>query len=220
LQPLNIPGPDRTGYYHEFFLRGKRFLTKQILRIKIKGNGTRKPSSPETEPNFYVTRYLPLKEENDESNKSSPSKNGSVSPGNTALIMDDNDSIPFHNFLLGAEVKPIDYSAMMGRVELPPTLIQPTNQISPSSALLVGAHRPHILPNGYPHAVSIMEVLKPKRRVSDVPYIFPGAFSSEPFKASCLLTDTAKQLRDDDHNVCKCMRNRRVSFQMPPISQL
>jgi hypothetical protein len=76
---------------------GPNWLTKQILRIKMKGNGTRKPSSPETEPNFYVTRYLPLKEENDESKKSSPSKNGSMSPSNTVLNMDNNDSIPFHN---------------------------------------------------------------------------------------------------------------------------
>jgi hypothetical protein len=53
-------GRDKGGYYHELFLRGKRFLAHRIQRIKIKGTGARKPSSPETEPNFYRTIYLPL----------------------------------------------------------------------------------------------------------------------------------------------------------------
>jgi len=52
-------GPDKGGYYHELFLRGKGFLAYRIQRIKIKGTGARKPSSPETEPNFYMTPYLP-----------------------------------------------------------------------------------------------------------------------------------------------------------------
>jgi hypothetical protein len=46
-------GRDRGGYYHELFLRGKRFLCHRIQRIKIKGTGVRKASSPETEPQFY-----------------------------------------------------------------------------------------------------------------------------------------------------------------------
>ncbi|KAI2501075.1 hypothetical protein MHU86_13366 [Fragilaria crotonensis] len=46
-------GPDRGGYYHEFFLRGKKFLAIRIQRLKIKGTGVRKPSSPDTEPQFY-----------------------------------------------------------------------------------------------------------------------------------------------------------------------
>lgn len=53
-------GRDKGGYYHELFLRGKRFLAHRIQRIKIKGTGARKPSSPDTEPNFYRTIYLPL----------------------------------------------------------------------------------------------------------------------------------------------------------------
>jgi hypothetical protein len=46
-------GRDKGGYYHELFLRGKRFLCHQIVRLKIKGTGVRKASSPETEPQFY-----------------------------------------------------------------------------------------------------------------------------------------------------------------------
>jgi hypothetical protein len=56
---LNLAGRDKGGYYHELFLRSKRFLSHRIQRIKIKGTGARKPSSPETEPNFYNAPFLP-----------------------------------------------------------------------------------------------------------------------------------------------------------------
>jgi hypothetical protein len=56
---LHLAGRDKVGYYHELFLRSKRFLAQRIQRIKIKGEGARKPSSPETEPNFYNVPYLP-----------------------------------------------------------------------------------------------------------------------------------------------------------------
>jgi hypothetical protein len=56
---LYLAGRDKGGYYHELFLRSKRFLSQRIQRIKIKGLGARKPSSPETEPNFYNAAYLP-----------------------------------------------------------------------------------------------------------------------------------------------------------------
>ena len=47
------------GYYHELFLRNRRFLCLRIQRLKIKGTGVRKPSSPSTEPDFYRMRFLP-----------------------------------------------------------------------------------------------------------------------------------------------------------------
>jgi hypothetical protein len=57
---LNLAGRDKCGYYHELFLRGKHFLSYRIQRLKIKGKGVRKPSSPETEPDFYYDApYLP-----------------------------------------------------------------------------------------------------------------------------------------------------------------
>jgi hypothetical protein len=56
---LNLTGRDKGAYYHELFLRSKRFLSHRIQRIKIKGKGARKPSSPETEPNFYSAPSLP-----------------------------------------------------------------------------------------------------------------------------------------------------------------
>jgi hypothetical protein len=56
---LNLTGRDKGAYYHELFLRSKRFLSHRIQRIKIKGKGARKPSSPETEPSFFSAPYLP-----------------------------------------------------------------------------------------------------------------------------------------------------------------
>jgi hypothetical protein len=56
---LNLVGRDKGAYYHELFLRSKRFLSHRIQRIKIKGKGARKPSSPETEPNFFSAPFLP-----------------------------------------------------------------------------------------------------------------------------------------------------------------
>jgi hypothetical protein len=52
-------GRDKGCYYHEFFLRSKRFLARNIKRIRVKGLGARKPGSPDTEPNFYVGPFLP-----------------------------------------------------------------------------------------------------------------------------------------------------------------
>ena len=52
-------GPDKGGYYHEMFLRGKQFLAERIARIKLKGTRSRKPSTPKNEPNFYRWPSLP-----------------------------------------------------------------------------------------------------------------------------------------------------------------
>lgn len=54
-----LPGPDKGGYYHELFLRGKPGLAYRIQRYKLKGTGTRKAASPESEPNLYSYPYLP-----------------------------------------------------------------------------------------------------------------------------------------------------------------
>jgi hypothetical protein len=54
------PGPDKGAQYHELFLRGKMYLAHRIVRIKIKGQGARKPAKPEDEPDFYGKPYLPV----------------------------------------------------------------------------------------------------------------------------------------------------------------
>jgi len=46
-------GPDKGGYYHELFLRGKVSLAYKIHRMRIKGTGVRLPTNPDNEPNFY-----------------------------------------------------------------------------------------------------------------------------------------------------------------------
>jgi hypothetical protein len=46
------------GYYHELFLRDKRFLAKQMKRTKVKG-AARQPYLPDSEPNFYDLPFLP-----------------------------------------------------------------------------------------------------------------------------------------------------------------
>jgi hypothetical protein len=56
---LNLAGADKGAYYHELFLRCKPFLSHRIQRTKIKGEGARKPSTPENEPNFYDARNTP-----------------------------------------------------------------------------------------------------------------------------------------------------------------
>jgi hypothetical protein len=50
------------GYYHPFFLRGRNLLALKMQRTKVKGTGARKPSSPETEPNFYSLPFVYEKE--------------------------------------------------------------------------------------------------------------------------------------------------------------
>mmetsp|Transcript_14756 Transcript_14756/g.28051 ORF Transcript_14756/g.28051 Transcript_14756/m.28051 type:complete len:435 (+) Transcript_14756:81-1385(+) len=47
-------GPDANGYYHELFLKGKRFLCNRIARTRIKGTRIKGASNPEDEPNFYA----------------------------------------------------------------------------------------------------------------------------------------------------------------------
>ena len=64
-------GRDKKGYYHDLFLRSRRYLSHRIPRIKLKGTGSRKPTSPETEPNFYLLPYLPA-EKKDGKNKVAP----------------------------------------------------------------------------------------------------------------------------------------------------
>ena len=59
LKTLKRVGRDKCGYYHELFLRGMPHLANKILRTKLKNDGARKSTSPETEPNFYALPFLP-----------------------------------------------------------------------------------------------------------------------------------------------------------------
>lgn len=46
-------GADRGAYYHELFLRGRPDILKRLVRIRIKGTGSKSAASPDTEPDFY-----------------------------------------------------------------------------------------------------------------------------------------------------------------------
>jgi len=49
----SFAGRDKSCYWHERFIRGKRHLCRSIRRVKIKGTRVRQMSSPEDEPDFY-----------------------------------------------------------------------------------------------------------------------------------------------------------------------
>jgi hypothetical protein len=51
-------GPDKNGYHHPFFLRGREDLTHCIPRLPKNGNGARGPDTEVPEPNFY--RMAPI----------------------------------------------------------------------------------------------------------------------------------------------------------------
>ena len=50
---LLAKGPDKGGYFHEMFLRGKPNLSSNISRMRIKGPESRVTPDPKREPKFY-----------------------------------------------------------------------------------------------------------------------------------------------------------------------
>lgn len=51
-------GPDKGGYYHELFLRGKPELSARMQRVRVKGTGVRKGSNPTAEPDFWSMTWV------------------------------------------------------------------------------------------------------------------------------------------------------------------
>jgi len=51
-------GPDKNGYYHRMFLRGKPHLSDYIIRKKIKGTKVRRAVEKALEPNYYTMPYV------------------------------------------------------------------------------------------------------------------------------------------------------------------
>jgi hypothetical protein len=75
--------PDRNAYYHPSFIKGKRDLCRYIRRVKYKGTGPRKPSRPEEQPNFYLSRnpFNSTPGPDDAFSRGTPSKkNGGIPP--------------------------------------------------------------------------------------------------------------------------------------------
>lgn len=71
-------GPDAGGYYHELFLRGKTFLTKKMIRTKVKGTKFKAASSPDQEPDFYTMPPVVV----------SPNNSISLSPQSNSMSCD------------------------------------------------------------------------------------------------------------------------------------
>jgi len=59
LNSSHFAGPEKGGYYHEMFLRGKQFLSWHICRFKLKGTGRRQPSSFKNFPDFSTLPAIP-----------------------------------------------------------------------------------------------------------------------------------------------------------------
>jgi hypothetical protein len=51
-------GPDKGSYYNEFFLRGRSFLAKRIVRKRVTGNRAKRVLYPGNEPDFYKMTFL------------------------------------------------------------------------------------------------------------------------------------------------------------------
>lgn len=102
-------GPDRGGYYHELFLRGKPFLAHHMQRQCIKGTRVRCRSNPEEEPNFYkmepVNAISSVSDSEDESIEpldcnSAPSYNDlECFAGMNFHMLDDDESVEMDSFL-------------------------------------------------------------------------------------------------------------------------
>lgn len=54
-------GRDRGCYYHELFLRNKKFLARNMARVQVKGTGVRARSNPDQEPNFWTMKWCGFK---------------------------------------------------------------------------------------------------------------------------------------------------------------
>jgi hypothetical protein len=121
-------GADNRGYYHELFLRGKPFLTKHMVRTKVKGTGFKGASSPDQEPDLYsmppvaiVTPQVSSHEDSQESN-SDDASNATFSVGASQV----QPPLPYGSKLCCSPGTP-DY---------PPNTIVTSNSFSDSDAFV------------------------------------------------------------------------------------
>jgi len=67
--------PDKGSYYHEKFLRGKKFLTRRMTRQKVNGNRIRSAGNPDEEPD--LSSYCVCRDDDTCSSGGSSSSNSS-----------------------------------------------------------------------------------------------------------------------------------------------
>lgn len=71
---LSSLGPDQGSYYHEKFLRGRKYLCSRMTRQKVNGNGIRAAGNPDQEPKLCLFPVCAVsKEESDYVNQNSKS---------------------------------------------------------------------------------------------------------------------------------------------------
>ena len=61
-------GPDQGAYYHELFLRGKKYLAKGVIRTKVNGRRNIGTKDPNEEPNFYTMPFIADEEQSNKDN--------------------------------------------------------------------------------------------------------------------------------------------------------
>jgi len=105
-------GPDKGSYYHELFLRGKKFLCRGISRMKVKGTGARMASNPEQEPNFYMMPPISATESPISSTAMTKDKNERTnyanSRGATQVCVTPQSSKPVHTSSTSTIMPPLE----------------------------------------------------------------------------------------------------------------
>jgi HSF-type DNA-binding len=81
-------GPDKNAYYGKNFVRGHPNLANKMKRFINKHTFVRRPGNPETEPNFYVIRFLPTYEQPTKSPDCTPAVEIHRTARSTSVVAD------------------------------------------------------------------------------------------------------------------------------------
>ena len=167
-------------------MRGKRHLAHRILRVKIKGQGARKPAKPSQEPNFYQMTYLPAVDNSSKAKaavepRSLPSYSRMQQPNNNNNNASNSSSTNLHN-----NNGPADLEALFAARFL--QLGNPTTAMAADASFLP---RPPLLPSSSLDQVLMMQQQQP----AFFNYSFPPAVLSTLVKEQADAAELMQQLR-------------------------
>lgn len=74
---------DKGSYYHEKFLRGRKFLSRRMTRQKVNGNRIRSAGNPDEEPDLSM---FPICRDDDSNNKHHLSLSSNSSTSSSSLL--------------------------------------------------------------------------------------------------------------------------------------
>lgn len=124
-------GPDRGSYYHECFLRGKKFLCRSINRMKIKGTGARMASNPDAEPNFYSMPFV------------GPRVDSSIAPKiASAPIKSDVASVKSEESISVSPMPPLNPDPIPSAIDPRSSFTSASSKSSDGSAMVYATHEP------------------------------------------------------------------------------